>query len=303
MSNIWKYTIAGFPIEICGGLGNSPLSMISGFRIFETPSFAGLPVLSYDTSGKLENMSWAVRAAAEGKALHQFDFEEIDCCFYSNQGEYAFRMTPPEGKEHFFYIENPFPGGSGCVKVMSNWEENPSPTLLRFSLWMAFGIAIAPHKAFAIHSSVIAYRQKAYLFLGESGTGKSTHTRLWRENIPDCFLLNDDSPIMRVIDGVTYAYGSPWSGKTPCYRDENYPVGAVVRLSQAPYNKINRLNKITSFGALYPSCPPAFAYDDALSDLICDTLSSIVGSVPVFHLECLPDADAVRESQNAIVNP
>ena len=53
----------------------------------------------------------------------------------------------------------------------------------------------------AIHSSCIVYRDKAVLFLGESGTGKSTHTRLWRENIPEAVLLNDDSPMIRVEDG------------------------------------------------------------------------------------------------------
>ena len=54
----------------------------------------------------------------------------------------------------------------------------------------------------------------------------------------DAFLLNDDSPVLRVEDDVVQVYGSPWSGKTPCYRQECHKLEACVRLSQAPYNRI-----------------------------------------------------------------
>ena len=56
-------------------------------------------------------------------------------------------------------------------------------------------------------------------------------------------------------------HGSPWSGKTPCDRNESCPIAAVVRLSQAPHNRIRRLRPIESIGALLPSAPPAFARD------------------------------------------
>ena len=164
----------------------------------------------------------------------------------------------------------------------------------------AFGIGIAPHDAVAIHTSVLTYRGKAVLFLGESGTGKSTHTRLWREHIPGAALLNDDSPIIRILDGVPYAYGSPWSGKTPCYKTERYPLAACVRLSQAPYNKMERLNIPRAYAALHPSCPPDFAYDDALYDHISRVLNALLGSVPVYHLACLPDEAAARLSCTTI---
>ena len=153
---------------------------------------------------------------------------------------------------------------------------------------LSFGIAI--------HSSVIVHSGRAVLFLGESGTGKSTHTRLWREHISGAQLLNDDSPIVRVVEGVPTVFGSPWSGKTPCYRNESYPIAAFVRLAQAPHNRIARLPVVRAIGALLPSCPPAFAYDAQLQDNICDTLSQLIARVPVYQLECLPDADAARLS-------
>lgn len=148
----------------------------------------------------------------------------------------------------------------------------------------------------AIHSSCIVYRDKAVLFLGESGTGKSTHTRLWREHIPGAVLLNDDSPIIRVEEGKVWAYGSAWSGKTPCYKNERYELQGCVRLSQAPSNSIRKLSVLQAYGALHPSCAPEFAYDAALYDEVSRIIGQILASVPFYHLACLPDAEAARLS-------
>ena len=98
------------------------------------------------------------------------------------------------------------------------------------------------------------------------------------------------------MDGKVWMYGSPWSGKTPCYRTERYQLAGCVRLSQAPHNKIFRLNTLQAYGALHPSCPPDFAYDDTLYDHISHTLGLVLEQTPVYHLECLPDAAAAQLS-------
>jgi hypothetical protein len=151
---------------------------------------------------------------------------------------------------------------------------------------------VAPFHTVAIHSSCIVYRNKAVLFLGESGTGKSTHTRLWQENIREAFLLNDDSPFLRVEEGKIWAYGSPWSGKTPCYKPERYELKGCVRLSQAPYNRIEKLPVLQAYGAIHPSCPPTFAYDGELYDHISCLIGLLLSTVPCYHLACLPDREA-----------
>lgn len=159
---------------------------------------------------------------------------------------------------------------------------------------MGYGLMTVRKNTVALHGSCIVYKGKAVLFLGESGTGKSTHTRLWRENIAGSKLLNDDSPIVRYEEGGVWVYGSPWSGKTPCYKAECYPLAGCVRLSQAPYNKIRRLNTLQAYAALHPSAPPAFAYEEELYSGVCSLLEKMVSSIPVYHLECLPDAEAVK---------
>lgn len=174
-------------------------------------------------------------------------------------------------------------------------------SLLRFGLWMMFGVVLSENSAFAIHSSVIVSCERGVLFLGESGTGKSTHTRLWRENIEGATLLNDDSPIVRIVDGKALVFGSPWSGKTPCYKNLSYPIAGFCRLSQAPHNLIRRLHPLAAIGALLPSCPPAFAHDDYLQDGICNTLGALLKQVGAYHLECLPDKAAAELSFNTII--
>lgn len=76
------------------------------------------------------------------------------------------------------------------------------------------------------------------MLLGKSGTGKSTHSRLWLKYIPDTKLLNDDNPAVRIMDNNTIMiYGTPWSGKTPCYKNVGVLLEGLVRLRQAPENQ------------------------------------------------------------------
>ena len=113
--------------------------------------------------------------------------------------------------------------------------------------------------------------------------------------------MNDDHPILRVDeDGKVVAYGSPWSGKTPCYKNEVVPLGGVVRLSQAPYNKIHRLVPLQAYAALLPSCS-CMRWDSAANDALHKSVEKVISTVRCWHLECLPDEDAALTCHNAIV--
>jgi hypothetical protein len=216
---------------------------------------------------------------------------------YKTESGYLYSMQSAErlGAPYKFYVNS----SSGHIAI--NIDVNSCDVaMLRFGLWVAFGIVLTLNGAIAIHSSCVEYVGRGVLFLGESGTGKSTHTRLWCENIDGAHLLNDDSPIVRFVDGDIRVYGSPWSGKTPCYRAEDYPIAALCRLSQAPENRIRRLSTIAAIAALLPSTPPQFAYGVELQDAILATLSQIIAKVPIFHLECLPNSAAAELSRKTI---
>ena len=131
--------------------------------------------------------------------------------------------------------------------------------------------------------------------MGRSGTGKSTHSALWLRHLPGTELLNDDSPFIRLQPaGAPLVYGSPWSGKSPCYRPLRLPIAAIVRLEQGPRNIIRPLRPLEAAGALLPSAPPSFARDERLLATLCRILSQLIAQVPVYHLACRPDAEAAR---------
>lgn len=167
--------------------------------------------------------------------------------------------------------------------------------LLEFSLsnsmMLLYTFNTSPYDTLMIHASVIAYEGAGYVFLGRSGTGKSTHSRLWLENIEGTWLLNDDNPVIRVVDGAVNVYGSPWSGKTPCYKNVVLPLGGVVRLSQAPYNKIERLPALRAYASLMPACS-CMRWDRRSTDALHSTVEKVIRQVRGWHLECLPDAEA-----------
>lgn len=277
------YVIAGHRIRVEGDRLTKAMDELDGFAVFKV-----------ETEG--EAVCRFVEAEAQMPEFEQVHYRtEIDG-IVSRFGRYAagyvFDMTPADAEPLQLWM-NP-------EAHTANFRGNYAPRLLRFACWIAFGVATAPLQTVAIHTSTIQYRDKAVFFLGESGTGKSTHTRLWCEHIEGAVLLNDDSPILRIVDGKPWVHGSPWSGKTPCYKTESYPLAACVRLSQAPYNEIKKLNVLQGYGALHPSCPPCFANDDALYDHISGVLSTLLSTVPVYHLACLPDEAAARLSCETI---
>ena len=288
-----EYNIANYTLRTEGKHSDIAACGLRSFKVFEVEPHTDLEadmILRLDSTLDKENYPIT-------KMLLEFDFENMyaTCSLARYATGYRYTLYR-NGKTYLFVKED----NSNLVESNIGCEERIDVALLRFGIWMMFGIVIAPLGGIAIHSSVNVKDGKALLCLGESGTGKSTHTRLWRENIEGSWLLNDDSPIIRMVEGKAVAFGSPWSGKTPCYINDSAPIVGFLRLSQAPHNKIQRLSALSAIGALLPSCPPAFAHDDTLQDHICNTLSNMIACTPAYHLECLPNAEAAQLSYSTI---
>jgi hypothetical protein len=133
-----------------------------------------------------------------------------------------------------------------------------------------------------------------YLFLGHSGTGKSTHARQWLAAFEDAWLLNDDNPILRVMDdGQVRVYGSPWSGKTPCYKNESAPVGGIVKLSQAPENTIHSITLPQAYAYMLSSAS-GLKMEQTMADNMFETIKHIITHTPCYHLACLPNEEAAK---------
>jgi len=168
------------------------------------------------------------------------------------------------------------------------------------ALMVLYALATANRNTVLFHSAVVSYKEQAYMFLGTSGTGKSTHARLWLQYIDGTELVNDDNPVVRLHDdGSAWVYGSPWSGKTPCYRNVCYPLGALVMLKQAPHNSIVRLKGLTAYATLVPSIS-GMRWNQQVANGLHATENTLASNVPTWLLECLPDEQAAITCQQAI---
>lgn len=169
---------------------------------------------------------------------------------------------------------------------------------LRFAIdnaaMLLFAFATSHEHILEMHASVVVHEGRAWLFLGRSGTGKSTHARQWLALFHQAYQLNDDNPVLRVdADGKVWVYGSPWSGKTPCYRNERVPVAAIIQLEQAPENKMLDISPAQAYAYMLSSCSGLKVLHEAM-DGIHDTISHIVLGVKMNKLQCLPDKEAAQ---------
>lgn len=184
--------------------------------------------------------------------------------------------------------------------------KSDDPALRSFGLgncmMIAFAFSTLHLDTLLVHASVIRKDGRGYLMTAPSGTGKSTHTYLWYKNIPGCDLMNDDNPVVRVIDGQAYVYGSPWSGKTPCYRNVSAPIGAIVRIQQQPRNTIRPMNPVESLATLL-SQVSSMKWDKGVYHTVCQTISKVLTAVPMYELGCLPNAEAAQLCYETVSKP
>ena len=274
------YNVAGHTLEILTGeLGNIP-----SFSCFISEPVLSDPLVVIRLNEAVFD--------EDATLLHQFTSENVSYKFLG------------DGRLYFLRVQSPVAGASWLMKIypegksfvaLTDMNEDTDADILRLAVWIAFGAAALHRKTVAIHSSTVTYNNKSILFLGESGTGKSTQSQLWLKYIPGTELLNDDSPFLSTDENNNLTvYGSPWSGKTPCYKNKQTPVAAFIRLRQASYNAIRRLSTLEAIGAVQPSLPPVFAADPVLSDFMYECLSSMLRHTPAYILDCLPDESAAK---------
>ena len=149
-----------------------------------------------------------------------------------------------------------------------------------------------------LHSSCVEYKGKAYLFSAPSGTGKSTHTHLWLKYLDGCRIINDDKPAIRIIDGVAYAFGTPWSGKTDENINEGVPIGGICFLGRGE----NKIKRIPGIAALKPFMDQTVRpRNKELMNNMLETLNIILSKVPIYQMTCDMSEDAVRTAVEMMV--
>lgn len=144
-----------------------------------------------------------------------------------------------------------------------------------------------------LHASALIKDGKAYLFTAPSGTGKSTHTALWKEAFGETVqMLNDDKPAMRLENGVWYAYGTPWSGKYDISTNARAPIAGIALLERAADNSVAPVSGKEAIAAiLEQTIRPS---DAVLLMKLLKLLDDLMGQVPIWRLHCNMEPDAAH---------
>lgn len=235
----------------------------------------------------------------KGEEIGQFDCGGCNHGVYcTDREEYQYEISDVQGVLCSYMQASP--DFKECIVAIKGETWSQRNYGLNNALMMAYAFASADQLTMLMHASVIRHQGKGYLMTAPSGTGKSTHTRLWYDNIPGCDLMNDDNPVVRVVDDEAIVYGSPWSGKTPCYRNIQAPVGGIVRIQQRPENTIRKLSSLEAFSNLLPAISN-MKWDKRVYNGVCDGISELIRLCGMYELGCLPDAAAAHLCHDTVV--
>lgn len=284
------YRIADFPIAV-DGLDGALKTALRNMAPFASEPSDPVFTLSIIDSIQLSGEHLPLPEPEPGMSVLEV---------YKAEDAYLISMSPGTGipVKGILRMEEDFKRAE--LSFSENADEGSMCFAFNNAMMVLFAFRTATLGALEFHSSVVINDGKGYMFLGKSGTGKSTHSRQWLNYINGTELLNDDNPVVRLMeDGTVRVYGSPWSGKTPCYKQKDVPVGAIVRIRQAPENRITRLDHLNSYASLTSSVSGLRAIK-SIADGLHLTLTGLVSNVPCFTLDCLPDRGAAEVCYSAV---
>lgn len=150
------------------------------------------------------------------------------------------------------------------------------------------------------HGSAIAADGRAVLFTAKSGTGKSTHTALWRDMLGErCFMVNDDKPLLRISETVTEVCGTPWNGKHNLGTNCIVPLQAICILERGENNEITQ---ISASEALPMLLQQSFRPENPQGKIrLLQCLDKLSRNVKFYRLKCNMDPEAARVSYEAML--
>lgn len=285
--NVHYYTIAEHHIKICfeeGGANDERL----------LPSFAPFKATNAIDDAQLlfkltVDDTLAPYPKDKRERVRVFDTGNGDICVDKlDNGGYQYIIKDLKGADCCLLQTNKQFSDCHCAL---NGSYNMRCFGLNNALMLVYAFAGSMQQTLLIHASLVRNNGYGYAFIAKSGTGKSTQVSLWLRHIQGCDLMNDDNPIVRIIDGKPYIYGSPWSGKTPCYRNIKAKLGAITRIDRAKENSVEKLPSVQAFASLLPACS-SMKWDSAIYGRLCGTLSKVIEQTPIYTLHCLPDKES-----------
>lgn len=281
-----RYIIGGIAVEVSS---DSPLSLPPSYAPFADPAGG-----CHHPSGALRIIS-GVTVAPEGDVVATGFNDLGESRLFFDGTRYTVGISPCPGEEMRYMTFSPdLRSATLTLRLNDRWASFVADSMLR----IFFAQVAVLESSLLVHASAVVSAKGAHLFLGKSGTGKSTHSSLWLSNFADCSLLNDDNPLIRLSpDGSVCACGTPWSGKTPCWRNAAAPLLSMTRLRQACENRYTPLSDVEALIAVIPGIS-VVSHCRQLYHIALDTLAGVVEGVRVGRLDCLPNDEAALTSRH-----
>ena len=175
----------------------------------------------------------------------------------------------------------------------------PDPFLERAAIQRKFAEALFDLDILLLHGSTVAVDGHAYLFTARSGTGKSTHTRLWREVFgPRAVMVNDDKPFLKFTPDGVFACGSPWSGKHGLDSNISLPLQGICLLQRGTENRIRPAKAEEVLPMLYKQAN--LPLDETKLPRLEHLVRTLSRSVPLWQMECTKDPAAAQVAFDAM---
>lgn len=230
-----------------------------------------------------ENLQPTVKTSStiiyeEGGQINNLSGDEKDIPYYTVSAE--------DGSLCTMYIDPEYDDPDDGEKVRQ----------VREGIFVAFReiviAALAQRNGLLIHSSTIIWNGQGIIFSAPSGTGKTTHTNLWKQK-HGVQILDGDVTACRIVNGNCFAYGLPWCGTSKEFMNKCVPLRAIVFLQQATYNEIEKLDYIDSVLRL-TSRSFLLPFNDIMMNRFLNVTQEIAASAECYLLSCLPDLGAVE---------
>ena len=200
--------------------------------------------------------------------------------------EFDFEVYPSEGYQHKM-DDNPLFSEAYCESI---------------SLYEEIGKKLPFHNAFIMHGATITYQDKGLMFTAKSGTGKSTHIKLWKKHFgKDVDIINGDKPIVRVFEDGIKVYGTPYCGKECWHKNRSAYLHSVCIVQRGTTNKIRR---IPNEDAILPLYQQIFLPKDneEVAGKILDLYNQFLTLIPIYVLQCNISEEAVQVAYEGMLS-
>ena len=230
-----------------------------------------------------------------------YDYIADYCKSYITEGIPDFEVTVTQSDIDFERDKSATEDRKECIPIRHFADEY----LETLAVYRKIAEQMLSYDTILFHGSVIAVDGEGYLFTAKSGTGKSTHTRLWRETFGDrAVMVNDDKPLLRITKDGVIAYGTPWDGKHRLSTNISVPLKGICILERSAKNHIVRLDTKEQMRSAYPMMVQQThkSRNPANARKTMELIDRLMEAVPIYRLSCNMERSAAKVAYEGMQN-